>query len=77
MQPSKVMATIDGALYEVQVKQIDPLHPNYEVIQDGKRTGELYKTNDNWYAKDETCLMPDDIKAIGKAVDRNLEDKNF
>ncbi|WP_423147832.1 hypothetical protein [Rubrolithibacter danxiaensis] len=73
METLKVMATIDDALYEVEVKQIDPKQLEYEVCQDGKQIGVLYKANDNWYAKDETCLMPNDIETIGKAVDKQLE----
>jgi hypothetical protein len=76
MQPLKVMATIDGSLYEVEVKQTDPLHPHYEVIQDGKEIGKLNKANDKWFADEGSCLLPDDINAIGKAIDQRLSGKD-
>ena len=73
MKPLTVMATIDGALYEVEVKQTDSRTHHYEIIQDGKQIGTLNKANDQWFADPETCLLPDDINRIGKAID-NLED---
>lgn len=74
MEPIKVMATIDDALFEVEVKQPDPKLYNFEVLQNGKQIGVLHKENEQWYAEPETCLMQDDIKAIGKAVDENLKE---
>jgi len=72
MEPLKVMATIDGALYEVEVKQTDPLHPNFELLQDGNQIGMLHKENDKWFADPESCLMRDDVTAIGKTIDKRI-----
>ncbi|HEY1024589.1 MAG TPA: hypothetical protein VGE26_05445 [Sphingobacteriaceae bacterium] len=74
MEPIKVMATIDDAIYEVEVQQPDPKKYNFEVLQDGKPIGTLHKENEQWYANEESCLMQDDIKEIGKAVDARLKD---
>lgn len=75
MEPLKVMATIDDSLYEVEVKQPDPKLLNFQVFQDGKPIGVLHKENDQWYSDGDTCLIQDDVEAIGKAVDRNLKEK--
>ena len=77
MEPFIVMATIDGALYEVEVKQTASKRHHFEVTQNGKAIGTLNKSNDQWFADPESCLLPDDINAIGKAIDTNLEDKSL
>lgn len=71
------MATIDGALYEVEVKPTEPHRFHYQVMQDGKEIGRLHKANEKWFADEESCLMPDDIAAIGKAIDKMQEDQEF
>jgi|GEM_PF-1442634 len=72
MEKLKVMATIDGELYEVEVKQLDPLHPDFQVFQDGEQIAALHKANDKWFGDEGTCLMPDDIKNIGKTIDKRI-----
>lgn len=74
MLPIKIKATVDGALYEVEFRQIDPLHPDFEVIQDGKIIAKLHKENSRWSTNDEACLRPVEISAIGKAIDEKLQE---
>ena len=74
MEPLKVMATIDGSLYEVEVNQTDPHHARFSVSQQGKQIGILHKENNKWLADDQTCLMPADVSAIGKAIDNNIKE---
>jgi len=75
MFPFKVLANIDGTDHEVEVKQVDPLHAHYEVIKEGKGIGRMRKTNDLWSADEDSCLLPDDVLAIGKAIDEKLENE--
>jgi len=72
MEALKVMATIDGELYEVEVKQLDPLHPNFQVFQEGELIAELHRANDKWFGDEGTCLMPEDIQTIGKTIDKRI-----
>jgi len=72
METFKIMATIDDALYEVEVKQLDPLHPRFQVFQDGNQIAELQRANDKWLGDEDTCLMPDDIANIGKTIDKRI-----
>jgi hypothetical protein len=73
MFPFKVTATIDGVRYPVDVKQVDPLHAHYEVMKDGIQLGKLNKTNDKWFADEDSCLLPEDVSAIGQAIDDKLQ----
>lgn len=77
MEPIKVMATIDGSLYEVEAKQADPDRPDFTILQDGKEIAELHKENGEWFANEEACLMMDDVHAIGKAIEAHLEEERY
>ena len=72
MNALKIMATIDGALYEVEAKQTDPLHPRFEIIHQGKQLTILRKENGKWLAETMDCLMPEEVASIGKTIDNDL-----
>lgn len=77
MFPIRVFAGIDGGLTELTVKQVDPLHAHYEVIQKGHTLGRLKKINNQWHADEDSDLPPADIAAIGQAIDNMLESQDF
>ena len=69
------MATVDGALFEIEAKQIDPNHPDFKLLQDGKEIGHIHKENGQWLADEEACLLPDDIHTIGRTIDEHLNNR--
>lgn len=75
MEPIKVMATIDGSLYELEAKQTDPDLPDFKILQEGREIAELHKENGEWFANEEACLMTDDVHKIGKAIEQHLEER--
>lgn len=73
MEPVKVMATIDGALYEVEAIQVEPERPLFELVHQGKQIARLHKENGRWLSEMEDCLMPDEVEKIGRTIDNRLE----
>jgi hypothetical protein len=77
MFPIRVFARIGGALTELTVKQVDPLHAHYEVNKDGHALGKLNRVNNQWYADEDSSLHPTEVSAIGQAIDNMLESQDF
>jgi hypothetical protein len=77
MFPIRVLASIDGSIDELSVKQVDPLHAHYEVMRDGLALGKLNKVNDEWFADEDSGLTQADVSAIGQAIDNMLDSQDF
>ncbi len=69
------MATLNGALYEIEAKQTDPLHPRFEINNAGALIAVVRKENGKWLAEDEDCLKPDEVKSIGSAIDEKTKNQ--
>ena len=65
------MATVEGALSKVDVKQIEDQVLRFEIIDGKKQIGVIRKQSHGWNAEPGSSLIQDDVRRIGKAIDRH------
>lgn len=72
MLPFKIKTSLNNLLADLEFRQVDPLHPSFEVYFNKTLIADMYKENGKWYQRGTQNILHEYSDILGKAIDEYL-----